>query len=313
MRVPFEARAEEFLARAAGLEVALDVHELAVERSAGLLVVDCMLPAALVAGEAASVPTASLVHFPYALARSVMARAGGTWTTDLPTLDRTRRALGLPETDGALDAWERPDGLLVTLPRWFDAPGELPGHVVHAGPLGVRAAPDSDQAARGRRALLAFSTTVMAGQRRLVADACAALERAGAEGVLTLGPALDPAVAAGATLEVAPWADHDAVMPGCDVVVTHGGLGTTLRGLAHGRPLLVLPLGRDQHFNAGRVKALGAGLVLPADAGPGAIAEAIARLLDEPGFRAGARRTAAAIAAARPDRTAAEALARLAA
>jgi UDP:flavonoid glycosyltransferase YjiC (YdhE family) len=74
-------------------------------------------------------------------------------------------------------------------------------------------------------------------------------------------------------------------MPTCDVVVSHGGLGTTLRALAHGRPLLLLPLGRDQHYNAARVQALEAGLVLPASSSPAAIAAALARLLAEASFR----------------------------
>jgi UDP:flavonoid glycosyltransferase YjiC (YdhE family) len=313
MRLSFEAQERRLLASAAGMELARDVHELAVERSVDLVVVDCMLPGALAAGEAARVPTASLVHFPYALARSVMARQGGAWTTDRATLDATRHELGLPATTGDLEAWESPDLLLVTLPRWFDAPGALPDHVVHAGPLGVRAAPEAGRAGGGRRALLAFSTTVMEGQRPLVSNVCAALEAAGVEGVLTLGPALDRSVVADAAgVELVEWADHDALMPSCDLVVTHGGLGTTLRALAHGRPLLILPLGRDQHFNAARVEALGAGVELPASSRPGAIAEAMARLLAEPAFRDGAREAAEAIARTRPDQTAAEALGRLA-
>src|SRR5215217_6950599 len=72
LSVPFEAQATRLLAQAAGVELAGDVHELAQELAPDLLLVDCMLPGALAAGEAACVRTASLVHFPYALARSVM-------------------------------------------------------------------------------------------------------------------------------------------------------------------------------------------------------------------------------------------------
>jgi UDP:flavonoid glycosyltransferase YjiC (YdhE family) len=310
MSLPFETQEHRLLAQAAGVEVARDVHELARTGSFDLLVVDCMLPAGLAAGEAARVPTASLVHFPYALARSVMTRRGGSWTTDRATLDATRRELGLAATGGDLEAWESPDLLLVTVPRWFDAAGQLPDHVVHAGPLGVRTHPEGWRARGGERALLAFSTTAMEGQRQLVSNVCAALERAGVEAVLTLGPALDRSLAAAAGVEVVEWADHDALMPSCDLVVTHGGLGTTLRALAHGRPLLLLPLGRDQHFNAARVEALGAGLTLSR---PSEIVDAIARLRAEPAFRDGAREAAEAIAGEHPDQRAGEALARLAA
>ncbi len=103
--VPFEAIAAELSRRAAGLEVARDVLDLVREASADVLVADCMLPAALAAGEAAGVPTTSIVHFPYALARAVMTQRGGAWTTDRASLDDTRRALGLGPTAGNVAAW----------------------------------------------------------------------------------------------------------------------------------------------------------------------------------------------------------------
>jgi hypothetical protein len=62
--VPFEAQAGRLLAQAAGVELARDVHELAQGLAPDLMLVDCMLPAALAAGEAAGLRTASLVHFP---------------------------------------------------------------------------------------------------------------------------------------------------------------------------------------------------------------------------------------------------------
>ena len=97
-------------------------------------------------------------------------------------------------------------------------------------------------------------------------------------------------------------------MPTCAAAISHGGLGTTLRALAHGVPLLLLPLGRDQAFNAARVVEYGAGIQLAPDAGPAAVAGAVARLLDEPGFAAAAARAAARVAADVPDQRAADAL-----
>jgi UDP:flavonoid glycosyltransferase YjiC (YdhE family) len=80
------------------------------------------------------------------------------------------------------------------------------------------------------------------------------------DGILTLGPAVSPeAIRVPRNVEAIPSADHDQLLPRCAAVVTHGGLGTTLRSLAHGTPPLVLPLGRDQDFNAERVVELGAG------------------------------------------------------
>ena len=95
-------------------------------------------------------------------------------------------------------------------------------------------------------------------------------------------------------------------------VISHGGLGTVLRALAHGVPQVLLALGRDQLFNAGRVEHLEAGIGLPADAPPARIRTALNRLLTDGRYRAAAERLANRIAAENPDGTAAEALERIA-
>ena len=72
--------------------------------------------------------------------------------------------------------------------------------------------------------------------------------------------------------------------------MTHAGHGTVMRALAHGLPLLCLPMGRDQDDNAARVVARGAGLRLKPSAKPDAIAATLRRLLAEPAFRESAER-----------------------
>jgi UDP:flavonoid glycosyltransferase YjiC (YdhE family) len=117
-------------------------------------------------------------------------------------------------------------------------------------------------------------------------------------GVVTLGPGMagialrEPANVA--LLESAP---HDAVMREAALVITHGGHGTVTRALVHGLPMLVLPMGRDQHDNAARVVARGAGLSLDAAAPNAAIREGVRRLLNEQGFRAAAQELGRAVAA----------------
>jgi UDP:flavonoid glycosyltransferase YjiC (YdhE family) len=120
------------------------------------------------------------------------------------------------------------------------------------------------------------------------------------------------AIDAPGNIELVPYADHDQVLPNTDAVITHCGLGTTLRALAHGKPLLLLPLGRDQHFNAGRVVELEAGISVPVESSPGEIASALIELLARPQYREAARRAAVAVAADMPDETAAAALSGLA-
>ncbi len=305
VRVAFEDQAERVMATAASAEIALDTRDVIDELRPDLMVVDCMLPAALVAGEAAATPTASLVHFLYGLARQVMVRAGGGWTTDVHTLAQTRRVLGLAPLESGLAAWERPDLVLVTAPHWLDVDADAPPHVVHAGPLGVDVAPARERS----RVLLTFSTTVMAGQAALVERLCAAVAELDLRPTLTLGPAIGrDAVHVPDAVEVLPFGDHDRLLPECALVVSHGGLGTVLRTLAHGVPLLILPLGRDQAFNASRVEALGAGIALPFDASPQRIQAALVTLRSDASFGAAAVKAGGQIAAGRPDHFAGEAL-----
>jgi MGT family glycosyltransferase len=311
--VAFETQAELMMATMAGAEIALDAREALDQLRPDLAVVDCMLPAAIAAARAAGTPTVSLVHFLYGLARTQMLRAGGAWTTDLHTLAATHRMLGLAPAPDGLSAWEAPELVLVTAPRWLDIDSDTPANVVHAGPLAVAVRPEQRAGAQARRVLLSFSTTVMADQAALIYRVGEAIGGLDLAAVLTLGRAVaQDSVQLPDNIEVVDFADHDRLMPGCPAVIGHGGLGTVLRALAHGVPQLLLPLGRDQAFNADRVEGLGAGIRLPADAPPGRIRTALRALLTDRRFAAEAALVARRIAADEPDRAAAEALERTA-
>jgi UDP:flavonoid glycosyltransferase YjiC (YdhE family) len=314
-RIPFEQQAEQIMATAAGVDVALDARDVLEDVRPDLAIVDCMLPAALAAARATGTPAVSLVHFFYGLARTTMLRDGGGFTTDLRTLATTHEALGLGPICDGLAAWEAVELLLVTAPRWLDLDADAPEHVVHAGPLDVRTHAGAPPRAPGsrQRVLLTFSTTVMEGQPELIGRLSAAVAGLGLQPTLTLGPAVDSgAVDVPGEVEVLAFADHDRLLPECTLVICHGGLGTVLRALAHGVPMLVLPLGRDQAFNARRVEALGAGIALPPDAPPERIRAAVRSLRGDGSFRAAAQNAAARIASDQPDRTAADALERTA-
>ncbi|GAB4179316.1 MAG: glycosyltransferase [Terrimicrobiaceae bacterium] len=58
-------------------------------------------------------------------------------------------------------------------------------------------------------------------------------------------------------------APFESLMPFCDVMVHHGGIGTTAKAIASGVPQLVIPRAHDQPDNAARVSRLGVGLSLP--------------------------------------------------
>ncbi len=92
------------------------------------------------------------------------------------------------------------------------------------------------------------------------------------------------------------WPQRD-VMPHAAAMVAHGGLGTTMLALAHGVPMVLLPLFADQMHNAARVAAVGAGLV--AHGGPGAAGDLptlLGQVLADPPFALRARAVAAEVA-----------------
>jgi UDP:flavonoid glycosyltransferase YjiC (YdhE family) len=101
-----------------------------------------------------------------------------------------------------------------------------------------------------------------------------------------------------ANVHVERFVPQDQVLPHARAVLCHGGSGTVLGALAAGIPMLVMPLFADQPYNAERVAAAGAGLVVPkVGARPEILREALMRVVEEHSFRKGAQRIATEIAA----------------
>jgi UDP:flavonoid glycosyltransferase YjiC (YdhE family) len=69
------------------------------------------------------------------------------------------------------------------------------------------------------------------------------------------------------------------VLPSCRAVVHQGGAGSMMTALAAGVAQVVAPLVSDQHFNAERLVAVGAGLSLPDGARPSDVRRLVAELL----------------------------------
>jgi UDP:flavonoid glycosyltransferase YjiC (YdhE family) len=117
--------------------------------------------------------------------------------------------------------------------------------------------------------------------------------------LVTVGPEGDPGMFGPqpANVVVERYVPQTLVLERCNLVVSHGGSGTTIAGLARGVPQLCLPQGADQFINALSCERAGAGLWLHPDrAGRDAIRAAAERLLGEPAFRAAAAGIAAEIA-----------------
>ena len=84
----------------------------------------------------------------------------------------------------------------------------------------------------------------------------------------------------------------------CTLVITHGGSGTAMAALAHGLPLVIVPIAADQPENAERCAALGLGRVVPLVAlTPERAREAVLGVLADPAHRQAAERLRAEMAA----------------
>jgi UDP:flavonoid glycosyltransferase YjiC (YdhE family) len=117
----------------------------------------------------------------------------------------------------------------------------------------------------GRPLIYASLGTMQNGSEaifRKIAEACAGLN---AQLVISLGGGLEPerlGTLAGDPI-VVRYAPQLEIIKRAALVITHAGSNTVLESLAEGVPLVALPLGNDQPGVAARVKARGAGVVIP--------------------------------------------------
>lgn len=101
-----------------------------------------------------------------------------------------------------------------------------------------------------------------------------------------------------ANVHVARYLPQAGVLPRCDMVVCHGGSGTVLGALAHGLPLLLLPQGANQEWNARRCAAIGAGAVIePHELTRAMLAHKVREVAGTASYRAGAQSVQREIAA----------------
>ncbi|GAA3193820.1 glycosyltransferase [Dactylosporangium siamense] len=153
-------------------------------------------------------------------------------------------------------------------------------------------------AVRGSRPLVYLTLGTAFGTAALLTTAIKGLARLNVTVVVAAGrvpPEEIGAVPAGVT--VSSWVPQAQLLPHADVVVHHGGSGTTLGALAAGVPQLFLPQGADQFANADAVTAAGAGLRLDsAEVTADAVASQVRALLAWDGPRDAARAVAAEIA-----------------
>lgn len=129
--------------------------------------------------------------------------------------------------------------------------------------------------------------------------------------VVTLGPAVAPGeIRIPSDVEVHEWMPHDELLPRASLVVGHGGHGTTLAALAHGVPVVALPLDAtsDQPHMGRTVARAGVGATLSRRTEPATIRAAIENALGDEAMLLRARLVGEAIRAFDGPRRAADVL-----
>ncbi len=306
-------------------DTAQDCSKALEEWPAQAVAFDWMLPGAALAAEAAGLPAIALVHCPFPIpTRGAPPLGSGLRPMTGPLGDALDRVLlaflrrffaaGLPALNAA-----RAEHGLNPLADWYD-------QLRAVREIAVMSAPELDFSSRGRLAenvhyvgpafepfegpwrspwppdnhdplvVISFSTSYM-NQRAAVQRVLDAVASIRVRALLTTGPALDRrSLRIPANTHAASFVAHRSIFPHASLVITHAGWQTVNAALADGVPIVCIPGGRDQHDNALRVLAAGAGVRVGKHASPRRLARTITRALADPALRDGAQRMAQALA-----------------
>ncbi|WP_448004038.1 glycosyltransferase [Agromyces bauzanensis] len=268
--------------------------------------VDCLMASSSRGARAAGVPDAVLFHTFLAFwERSYRRGPVGTLArvrgTD-PLREWDAAAVRLVASDASLDPAAARIGGRARTTAWI-------------GPL-EHGEPNRPDPGRPPLVMVSLSTTWFPGQTDAYQRIVTALGSLPVRGVVTLGGlAPDRELVVPANVEVRESARHDELLPHASLVVGHGGHSTTFRALAHGVPVLAMPMHPmlDQPMIADSLERAGVGRHLPRRAGSDRIAAAITSLLADEGARVRAARLAERLRVTDAAAAAAAALERLAA
>jgi MGT family glycosyltransferase len=271
---------------------------------------DGILLGALIGAEANRVPAAALVGSVYLApsrvrppagrippARGALGRARDRigfaavnllWDGGLSAVNKARAAHGLDAAPHLWSQWERAHRVLMLTGSAFDDPPPDAPNVRYVGPVLEDTPADGTlELPAGTEPLvvvgLSSSYMEQSDLLRRISEALASLP---VRGVITTGPAVDPAEIPGApNVVIVQAAQHSELFRGAAAVVTHAGHGTLIKAIAASVPSVCIPLGRDQPDNAARAARHGVGIALSPHSNPATIADAIHRLLSEPSFQ----------------------------
>jgi UDP:flavonoid glycosyltransferase YjiC (YdhE family) len=281
-------------------QIAGDVGTELERESADVVLADCMLFTALNVAQASGARTATLFHTPYSILR------GGPlvemFAAGIEICNAHRARIGLDPIVRLGDTHDACDVALVAVPAEFEPNAGDAANVVRIGPVldapALVPAPDSAHLVDGPEPLVLVSlSTSEQGQAALLQRCVDAVAQLPVRAMVTTGPAIDTSsVHAGPNTQVVSYVPHADVLPKASLVITHAGLGTTMAALGHGVPMVCVPMGRDQFFNAEQVQRLHAGRMLMPDVDANTIADAARHVLADESHQAAAHSMATKIA-----------------
>jgi len=207
-----------------------------------------------------------------------------------------RNKLGIDLSNPAATSCEL--ATITQTPKEFDFPiPELPPRFHYAGPLhdneGREPIPFSWEKLNGKPLIYASMGTLVNGLKNVYRTILEAVsEFPDMQVVLSMGRNVDPNDLGSipANTIVVPSAPQIELLKRATLCITHAGLNTTLEALAHGVPLVAIPIGYDQPGVASRIAYHGVGeFVELNDLSKQRLSELIAKVTSDLGYRGKAR------------------------
>jgi MGT family glycosyltransferase len=141
----------------------------------------------------------------------------------------------------------------------------------------------------GRPTVLVTLGTVYNHHTELLGRFLEALAGEDVNVICTLGDDADPAVLGSPpdNVRFERYLPHSSILPHCQALLCHAGFNTVMGALVAGVPLVCVPLGSDQAFNAQLCVDQGFGVALEdEDATPERIRNAVRTVIAEPSYSA---------------------------
>lgn len=322
---PFTVPAIDNILVGPASSVARETKDALTAIDTDILVADFMMPGALIAAESLGIKRIALFHMPEYFPGPGRP-PGGFGLLPSPTsfgrfrdkllsnlfykvlsqykksFNKVRQEYGLKPYQDIIETFHRADLRLIQTSRAFDAPLDpAPANVKYIGPVLDDPLWTSDDDfshlnKETRPIVLVSLSSTFQNQKSTLDNIIKALSKLEVLGIVTLGPAMEnEQFTRHSNILLFKAAPHNRILPYVKAVITHAGHGTVMGGLAHGKPLICLPFGRDQLDNAALTQYHGAGLKLNKSASHKKIRVAVKKILEDESYSISAAKLASEI------------------